>query len=205
MPKEEPEGRPSPEERKRARCAKKVLSTVDKNYRTRKAKKIKEVIKKLEEEDPEIMQKILDDAARAKPPKKVEGGKESTPANHARLQQSSRLTFWKANPLPVQCPICKKMIEENGKHGLAPSIDHLRPWATIKTEIPTVVVCKDGVHWSVVLAESMRSVFQEKKNLRPLHQGCNSGKNGPKDTDSIAPQRLGLCPGEEICKELKGS
>jgi hypothetical protein len=202
--KEEKEGRPSPKERQRARYAKQLLSSVDKSYRTRKGKKIKEKIKKLEEDDPEIMQKILRDAARAKPPKSVEGGKRIFSGKSRSFTDRFRAAYWKANSLPIECPICKNMIEANGKHGLAPSIDHLRPWATIKTEIPTVTVCKDGVHWSVVLAEDMRPVLQDEKNLRPAHQGCNSGKNGPKNTDSIAPQRLGRCPGEDICKELKG-
>jgi len=204
MPKEEPKERPSPQDRQRARLAKQLLSNVDKSYRTRNGKKIKEDIKKLEEEDPEIMAKILREAARAKPPKKVQG-KRIYSGKSRSFTTDFMTDYWDENPLPILCSICKKMIEANGKHGDAPSIDHVRPWASIKTEIPTVVVCKDGVHWSVVLAESMRAVFQDDKNLRPAHQGCNSGKNGPKDTDSIAPQRIGRCPGDDICKELKGT
>jgi len=195
--------RPSPDERKVARTVNRAVSHVDKKYRTRASRKIKEKLKAIEEKEPGALERVAREAMRAKPPKKMTNGKAIYSGSWRGFEQAFADDWWNNVKKPWTCAICKTAIDPNGKHGDGPSIDHVKPWATIKTEIETRIVCKDGMHWEVALTKDVREALQDPGNLVPAHENCNSLKNGPKNTDSIAPQKSGLCPGDGLCKAKK--
>jgi len=205
MPRDPSKARPSRQDREREKLAQKLRAQVDKQYRTRRAKEVLQALDAIAQENPELLKKLIQDAKKAKPPTKTRTGKRIYSGKGRSFEAEFAKAFWDEQGFPCQCMICKQPIFANGQHKMAPSIDHRRPWATVKTELETITVCKDGVHWSVVLAAVMRAAYQDKDNLGPAHQGCNSHKNGPKTTDAIAPQRIGLCPGAKICRELKAT
>jgi hypothetical protein len=196
--------RPSPEERKRDKVTKQLINRIDKQYRTRNAKKIQETLKNIEDENPGALEKIIKESEKSKPPKKS-GSKNIYSGSWRSFTSDFSTQWWNDQKKPWICAKCKQVIDPKGKGDAAPSIDHIKSWASIKTTIETHIVCTGTVHWDVAFTEDVRTVFQDEKNLQPMHKGCNSAKNGPKNTDSIAPQRHGDCPGDTICQERKAS
>jgi hypothetical protein len=192
--------RPSRKERDQARLLNRTFKEIDKKGRTRRAKKqIKSLEKRLNKSDDELRMEILNEAQKNTPPKKMGelgNGPKIYSGKWRNFEEEFAREWWKAQDKPWQCYLCGGEIDPNGQGRDRPTIEHLKPWAEIKNEIPTEDVCKDGIHWRVALTEDVRDRLQDERNLAPAHQGCNSSKNGPKDTDSLAPQRLGICPGD---------
>jgi hypothetical protein len=187
--------RPTREVRK----GKRLLLLVDKEYRSRKGKQVKAALDALEAEEPGAIDRITALHKESTPPKKVGSEKVYTGKSRA-FEAKFAKDFWDKQPTPWTCAACGGVIAANQK-----SIDHKVPWAITKLSIPTVDVCINGVHWRCVTTAAMRKVFQDSDNLQPMHVVCNSGKNGPKSSDGIGPQRLGLCPPGVKCSAEKGS
>lgn len=187
--------RPSRSERNIERFKKRTLKNVDKGGRTRGSKEaIGTLKKKLKNEELtlEDLKPLIDNT----PPRKLTfGGKRIYSGKWRSFSVEFQRDWWDEQDTPWTCHICGDEIDPRGVGTDAPSIDHREPWARVKLAIEDYEVCKGGNHWRVVFSEDVRAVIEDKLNLLPSHQGCNSGKNGPKDTDSLAPQRMGKCPG----------
>lgn len=138
------------------------------------------------------------------PPKKLVGSGEGIYSGLWRgFEKRFQDQWWQNQPQPWICHLCKKEIDLHGTHNLARSIDHRVPWSVSKLRIATDVVCKDGIHWMVALTSDVRAVLQDEQNLEPSHQGCNSKKGGPTNTDSLAPMRIGKCRAHGKCSYPK--
>lgn len=191
------EKRPSRDERNIERFKKETLKSVDKGGRTRASKKaITSLEKKLKKK--ELTLEDLKPLIDATPPHKLQlSGKKIYSGKWRSFSTDFQRNWWNKQTVPWTCHICDGVIDPRGVGTDAPSIDHREPWARVKLGIDDFEVCKGGQHWRVVLSEDVRAVIEDESNLLPSHQGCNSGKNGPKDTDSLAPQRMGKCPGRD--------
>ena len=188
--------RPSPAEREKERTQKRLVGRVDKRFRTRQGKALEQLLSR--DDRGAIVRKLQQDV----PPTLLRRQKQKQKIYSGKWRGFARefaKNWWDSQPPPWTCYLCRGEINPNGQGANEPSIDHVRPWAELRTEIETTMVCKDGVHWEVALVEDVRKVIQEESNLRPAHKGCNSSKNGPKNLDSLAPQRRGLCPGRGTC------
>ena len=165
----------------------------DKKGRTRGGKKAKEKLLKLNRrlENEGITITPNNDNT---PPKKV-NGKNIYQAKGRSFTKEFSDNWWAEQNEPWTCAICDGEIDENGKGGDAPSIDHKKSWAEQKLEVETYLVCKGGWHWEVALSEDVRAIIQDESNLRPAHKRCNSSKSGSKNTDNINPQKKDKCPG----------
>ncbi|AKT43560.1 hypothetical protein [Chondromyces crocatus] len=194
--------RPSREERQVQRHTEQALKGVDKRGRTRGGAKVAETLKGLEEKQPGAVQKLLEASKKKIAPKSV-NGENIYSGSWRGFENTFASQWWDRQPKPWTCYLCKKPIVKGAAGADGPSIEHKVPWARLKTEIRTVDVCCNGTHWSVTLTKDVRAVLQDASNLAPAHKGCNSKKNGPKDSDSIAPQRVGDCPGSS-CSMRKG-
>jgi hypothetical protein len=195
--------RPGADQRKTDRLVKSATRRVDKTFRTRGDKKVGAALRRIEENEPGALNRVMQEIRRERPPRKI-GSKNIYSGKSRSFSQTCMDDFWSNETTPWTCKSrrCKHpttTINPNGRGKAAPTIDHVIPWATLKTTIPTKDVCCNGMHWRVVTANKMRAVFEDESNLAAMHQGCNSSKNGPKDTDSISPQKLGICPGDALC------
>lgn len=194
-------GRPSREDREIEKQVKQALQSVDKQYRTRRGKQVEALLAQVETRDPGAIERLMQEAKRSEPPKKV--GTEKVYSGKGRsFDKTFADAYWRSLPKPWKCahPQCGREIAPRDR-----SIDHKVPWAVIKLGIETVEVCFGGRHWEVVTTKAMREAYQDVNNLQPMHMSCNSGKNGPKTTDAIVPRPIGNCPGAELCTTAKGS
>ena len=198
--------RPSPEERRTKRIAKDFLGKVDKKYRTRQGKRTERSLQSLEAGHPGILETMLSEIARNRPPKFLNEPRSNIfSGTRMSFERYFSQQWWGSQLKPWICAVCGKPIDPAGKGAAAPSIDHKEPWSRLQTGIPTIDVCCQGAHWTIALTEEVRAVYQDARNLRPTHQGCNSSKGGVKGLDSLAPQRAGACPGSSICTQPKAS
>ncbi len=199
--------RPSRQERNRESAIRNLMGHIDPNLRTRGAKK---VAASFELSDEELVAAAEEERRKTTPPQKV-NGKNVYSGKSRTFTEEFIKKYWKAETnngkKSVCCahPKCGKEIDMAATDDWARSIDHITPWATVKLGIETKDVCYGGVHWRVVMSEDMREAFQDEDNLQPMHVKCNSSKNGPKDTDSISPQRVGMCLKGADCDLPKGS
>jgi hypothetical protein len=153
---------------------------------------------RLKLKDPKLREQILAEAEGQRPPKQLMTGDKIYSGTWRSFSQQFTQEWWNSQMKPWTCCICKLEIHPQDR-----SIDHKEPWARIRTEIATIVVCCRGVHWRVTLTDAVRAKLQDESNLRPVHKSCNSRKNGPKDMDSIAPQRRENCPNPGHCQIQK--
>lgn len=192
--------RPSREDRDKDRLTKSTLKTTDKKSRTRAGKKaMNKLAVTLNQAPDQIRQNFLNDVAKNTAPRRMgmlgTGGAIYS-GKWRGFEAEFEQNWWNdQGAAPWDCCICHAPILANGVGDAKRSIEHRKPWSSMKTEIATHMVCKDGVHWEVALTEDVRAVLQDTDNLEPAHQGCNSSKGGTKTTDSIAPVRRGDCPG----------
>lgn len=191
--------RPSRDERNLDRLKKEKLKGVSKAGNTRKSKLALNDVARLMGADPEdVKNQLIEEAMRNTPPRTMGMlglGDAIYSGKWRSFENDFAREWWDDQPNPWVCYLCNGVINPNGTGDQQPTIEHLKPWASIKLGIPTQTVCKDGVHWTVALTKHVRATLQDVDNLAPAHKGCNSSKNGPKDTDSIAPQKAGPCPG----------
>lgn len=202
MPKSQP--RPSREERRVQQQVTKARDRVDKRYRTRSGKALEERLTKIETGHPGTLRRLAEDTRKNTPPTAV-AGQNIYSGKWRGFEANFQRDWWRKQKQPWTCYLCGRPIVAGARDRDAPSIEHKEPWARAKLGIATRTVCCNGSHWEVALTDDVRAVLQDENNLLPAHKGCNSAKNGPKDTDSIAPRRLGDCPGPGLCKERKAT
>jgi hypothetical protein len=97
------------------------------------------------------------------------------------------------------CGACGDQIFRRKSDKGGPTIDHHPSWASIKGEVETLTVCFNGAHWEVALSEDVTRIYHQRTKLIAMHRNCNSGKGGARGRDSIAPKRVGDCPGPDAC------
>jgi hypothetical protein len=163
---------------------------VDKKRRTRAGRKFEQDLGQ-----PDVIRRLETSIKKNTPPKSMDG-RAIYSGKWRSFDPNFQRSWWRKQPTPWICAKCGDQIDEDGQGDEKPTIDHIREWSRMKLGIRTYKVCCNGTHWDVVLTESVRNVLQDEDNLQPMHQGCNSSKNGAKDTDAINPQRRGDCPGD---------
>ncbi|WP_437283493.1 hypothetical protein WME90_23835 [Sorangium sp. So ce375] len=89
----------------------------------------------------------------------------------------------------------------------AQSIDHIKDFATLQTDLPRYVVCDGKNHFSAAYKEDARDLYNggntadesdiNTSNFQWSCTPCNSSKSGKKGLYENAPQWIEPCPGED--------
>lgn len=128
----------------------------------------------------------------AVPPKKV-GGKDIFSGSR-NFTSAFQKRFWN-DPNNQACVKCGRALRK-GRRG----IDHIRPWSVVQTTLRQQTVCKNGVHWKVVLKRDFDALYHDERNLQATCKSCNSSKGGVKGNDPMHPQIVR----NQVCPERQG-
>jgi hypothetical protein len=154
-------------------------------------------------DDPE---RFLAEAESLNPPKRIVGGDEIFKGNARSFPQAFRNAFW-AHYNAATCVQCAGALTPLNRE-----IDHKIEWSFLKLGIQPTIVCKGGVHWEVITKTQVLEAVCDgdpedlvgrpiaaRTNLQPMCQPCNGRKNGSKNTDSVAPQKVKPNPHKDGC------
>lgn len=104
-------------------------------------------------------------------------------------------------------------IQRNGCTGAPDAIDHRQDFSTLKSGVPTRVICDGTMHWHGGLKDDALVIYNggneedtaegdlDLSNFQWSCKQCNSSKSGSKDMDSPGPKPVGPCPGGTDCDD----